>query len=80
MIPDPLRWASMTTVPLAGDPRPPAPARPDRNDPADGGGQVDRRSSSVGRLAVTVSMRFDTCQPRGDTSKLIVPSCDVCPA
>ena len=33
-----------------------------------------------GRLAVTVSMRFDTCQPRGETSKLIVPSCDVCPA
>ena len=30
-----------------------------------------------GRLAVTVSMRFDTCQPRGETSKEIVPSCDV---
>ncbi len=66
--------------PLAGDFRPPAASGRDRNDPAHRDGEVDHRSPPCGRLAVTVSMRFDTCQPRGETSKLIVPSCDVCPA
>jgi hypothetical protein len=36
-------------------------------------------STCVG-LAVTVSIRFDTCWPRSETSKLIVPCCDVVPA